>query len=386
MRIKVLRISTVPVYMNIVLKGQLNYLDKYFEITAITGFDEKHFNDILERERVKMVPINFSRTISPLNDLICLIKLIKLILKEKPQIIHSHTPKAGLLGMLAAFICRTPIRIHTVTGLPLMGTKGIKRFVLEFIERITYGCATKVYPNSHSLKKFIIENNYTTNDKLKVLLNGSTNGVDTDFFDPTVISDKELLRKQFNMSKDAFVFVFIGRIAKEKGIEELVSAFEKLDVSYPQKNIKLVLIGKLERHYGLLNKTTEEKIFNHKGIQALGRFDDVRPFYKMADLFVLPSYREGFPNAVLEAGAMGLPSIVTNINGCNEIIENNMNGLIITPKNQDDLYIAMEKFLIDSDLLANTSLQSRSNIIRKYQRNDMHLAIKNEYSSLINHE
>jgi glycosyltransferase involved in cell wall biosynthesis len=372
--------------MNIVLKGQLNYLDKYFEITAITGFDEKHFNDILERERVKMVPINFSRTISPLNDLICLIKLIKLILKEKPQIIHSHTPKAGLLGMLAAFICRTPIRIHTVTGLPLMGTKGIKRFVLEFIERITYGCATKVYPNSHSLKKFIIENNYTTNDKLKVLLNGSTNGVDTDFFDPTVISDKELLRKQFNMSKDAFVFVFIGRIAKEKGIEELVSAFEKLDVSYPQKNIKLVLIGKLERHYGLLNKTTEEKIFNHKGIQALGRFDDVRPFYKMADLFVLPSYREGFPNAVLEAGAMGLPSIVTNINGCNEIIENNMNGLIITPKNQDDLYIAMEKFLIDSDLLANTSLQSRSNIIRKYQRNDMHLAIKNEYSSLINHE
>jgi len=384
MRLKVLRVSTVPIYMNIVLKGQLNYLNQFFEVIAVTGYHEKHFNDVLEREKVKMVQINFSRTINPINDLICLIKLINLIIKEKPQIIHSHTPKAGLLSMMAGFICKTPIRLHTVTGLPLMGSKGIKRFVLEFIEKITYKCATKVYPNSHSLKNFIVENNYTTFKKLTVLLNGSTNGVDTDYFAPNSIPDKSLLRKEFKIAKDAFVFIYVGRIAKEKGIEELVSAFEKLVRSHPRKDIQLMIIGEFERHYGCIKKSTEEKINKQEGIKLMGRFDDVRPYYQMANFFVLPSYREGFPNAVLEAGAMGLPSIVTDINGCNEIIENNLNGLIIAPQNQDDLYIAMEKCLIDSDLLANISLNSRSNVIQKYQRSDMHLAIKNEYISLIN--
>lgn len=380
---KILRIATVPVYMNIVLKGQLRYLNQYFDVVAATAYDEKHYNEIGNREGVVMRTIDLHRTISPIKDLSALFQLIRLIKKEKPQLIHTHTPKAGLLGMLAGFVCNVPVRMHTVTGLPLMGATGLKKKLLIGLEKLTYALTTGVYPNSHALKEYILTNNFTRQCKLKVLLNGSTNGVDTSIFDASQIDTKENLRTLYSITKDSFVFVFVGRIAKEKGIEELVSAFVALTKEFPEQKFQLLLVGKFERQYGLLKQETEKFIENHSDIITPGRFDDVRPFYKLADVFVLPSYREGFPNAVLEAGAMGIPSIVTNINGCNEIIINGKNGLIIPVQDEKALLEAMKIMLTNNSGYQNMQMVSRSNVVDKYARKNMLEALKTEYEDLL---
>lgn len=379
---KILRISTVPIYMNIVLKGQLKFLNKYFNIIAATSYDEKHFNEIQQREGIKIKKIGLCRTISPFKDIKALIQLILLIKNEEPHLIHTHTPKAGFLGMIASYICRVPIRIHTVTGMPLMGVKGFKRKLLLFVEKITYSLASHIYPNSKGLKSFIIQENLASETKLKVLLNGSTNGVDFDFFNPNLLISKQELRENNNLKNDDFLFLFVGRIAKEKGIEELVNAFVRLEKEFPNRKIKLMLIGTVETQYGLLSNKILRLINTHLNILTPGRFDDVRPYYKMSDIFILPSYREGFPNAVLEAGAMGLPSIVTNINGCNEIISDNINGKIIPVKDENKLYEVMKEMFMNKKENNKMSLMAREIIKERYSNQKMIEEIKNEYDLL----
>jgi len=381
---KILRISTVPIYMNIVLKDQLKFLNKYFNIIAATSYDEKHYNEIQQREGIKMREIGLCRTISPFKDIKALIQLILLIKNEEPHLIHTHTPKAGLLGMIASYICRVPIRIHTVTGMPLMGVKGFKRKILLFVEKITYSLASHIYPNSKGLKSFIVQENLASEAKLKVLLNGSTNGVDFDFFNPNLLIPKQELREKNNLKKDDFLFLFVGRIAKEKGIEELVNAFVRLEKEFPNRNIKLMLIGKVETQYGILSKETLNLINTHLDILTPGRFDDVRPYYKMSDIFILPSYREGFPNAVLEAGAMGLPSIVTNINGCNEIITHNINGKIIPAKDEHKLYEVMKEMFLNDKGNKRMSKKAIEIIKERYSRKKMIQELKKEYNLLLN--
>ncbi|WP_396189292.1 glycosyltransferase family 4 protein [Flavobacterium sp.] len=383
MKYKILRVTTVPIYMNIVLKGQLKHLNQYFDVIAATSFDDKNVSEIREREGIKIYKVDLNRTIKPWQDIKALLQLIKLIRKERPILVHSHTPKAGLLTMLAAYLTRVPIRIHTVTGLPLMGAKGIKKKFLIVIEKITYFLATCVYPNSHSLKNYILENDFVNTKKLKVLYNGSTNGVDIEFFDPIKVDAKEKLRSIYKIDLNAFVFLFVGRIAKEKGIEELFSAFKKLIEQFPENSIKLVLIGKFERQYGTLTFEIEHLIDKHPDVISLGRFDDVRPFYKLADVFVLPSYREGFPNAVLEAGAMGLPSIVTNINGCNEVIADGENGYIIPVKDECKLLDAMKKMMCKKEVIGKMGVTARKIICEKYDRKNILEAIKSEYELLL---
>lgn len=380
---KVLRVATVPIYMNIVLKGQLKFLNKYFNVIAATSYDKKHYNEIREREAIEMRKVRLCRTISPLKDIKALFQLIILIKKENPNLIHTHTPKAGLLAMLASYICRVPIRIHTVTGMPLMGVEGYKQKIFLFIEKLTYVLATNVYPNSQGLKSFIIQKNLAPETKLKVLLNGSTNGVDFDFFNPKLLISKLELRKINNLKKGDFLFLFVGRIAKEKGIEELVNAFVKLEKDLPDGNIKLILIGKFETQYGLISKEIVSLVENHINILTPGRFDDVRPFYKMSDIFVLPSFREGFPNAVLEAGAMGLPSIVTDINGCNEIITDGINGRIIPVKDEHKLYEAMKEMFLNKEENTKMSFMASKIIKERYSRKKMIQELKKEYDLLL---
>jgi glycosyltransferase involved in cell wall biosynthesis len=366
---KLVRITTVPVSMNIILKGQLAYMNQFFEVIGVTGYDEKHFEDVHKREEIRMEAIAMARTISPLSDLKSLWKLYRFLKKEKPAIVHTHTPKAGLLGMIASYFAGVPIRLHTVAGMPLMELKGLKKEILGITERLTYACAHQVYPNSKGLRKIIMNYGFCKAEKLKVIANGASNGVNVDLFDPHYASPtyRSELRAKHGIS-DELVFCFVGRIALEKGIAELVNAFEKLQQEKATCKIKLVLIGTFEKHYGLLGEDLEQKISNHPDMLALGRFDDVRPYYLMSDVFVFPSYREGFPNALMEAGAMALPSIATDINGCNEIIEDGHNGILIRPKNEEDLYLR-------KSLAAN----ARKIIVEKFRRELIWKGLEEEY-------
>ena len=173
---KLVRITTVPLSMNVLLKNQLRYMSEYYEVKAVSS-PGKLLDEVSKREGVETVPVLMTRAITPIGDLKALWKLYRFMKKEQPLIVHTHTPKAGLLGMLAAKLARVPIRLHTVAGMPLMESTGTKRKILELTEKLTYNCATRVYPNSKNLSEFIIKEKFCKTSKLKVLGNGSSNGI-----------------------------------------------------------------------------------------------------------------------------------------------------------------------------------------------------------------
>jgi len=309
-----------------------------------------------------------TRTISPLKDLAALFKLVRTLKRIKPHIVHTHTPKAGFLGMMAAWISRVPVRLHTVAGLPLMEERGLQRKILERIEKITYAFATKVYPNSKNLSAFIISNKLCSTEKIEVLGNGSSNGIDTEFFKltPEISISSEQLKRKLNLDPGDFIFVFVGRMVKDKGIEELTRAFKKLKQKHSQ--IKMLLVGWFEPELDPLSQEAVNDIKSEKAILYVGFQQDIRPYLAISNALVFPSYREGFPNVPMQAGAAGLPSIVTDINGCNEIIEHEKNGLIIPVRDEHALYRAMARLITDESLYLRLKENARKMIVERYEQ------------------
>lgn len=317
MKPKVIRISTVPLSLHLLLQGQLKMLAETYEVLAVSSSGEE-LHKVAEREGVRTCAIPMERHIAPLKDLIALIRLIILFRKEKPQIVHSLTPKAGLLAMMAARICRVPIRIHTFTGLVFPSTTGWKQQLLIATDKLTCACATYLNPEGKGVRRDL-ERFHITSRALHLIGNGNINGIDLAYFDrtPEVMRQAEIYRRN-----PCFTFCFVGRLVRDKGINELVSAFVRLQQEFT--NCRLCLVGDFEAELDPVTPETAEHIHKHPAIKFMGWQEDIRPFLAAADAFVFPSYREGFPNVILQAGAMGLPCIVTNINGCNEIIENGM--------------------------------------------------------------
>lgn len=382
MKPKLIRITTVPQSLKGLLKGQLRFMSSNgYDVIGVSSSGDA-LNDVKQNEGVKTISVEMTRTISPFKDLKALFQLIKLFWKEKPQIVHTHTPKAGLLGMMAAKMIGVPHRLHTVAGMPLTVATGKKRKLLNFIERLTYSCATKVYPNSYGLEQIILNEKFTTKSKLKVIGNGSSNGIDTSQFDPNSISEEIIkkLRRELSIAENDFVFLFVGRVVKDKGINELVSAFNKIYTKL--QNPHLVLVGNFERNLDPLNADTEELINNHSNIHAVGYKTNIIDYFAMANVLTFPSYREGFPNVVMQAAAMQLNCIVSDINGCNEIITNGENGWIVPVKDIDCLANYMQWCLDNKDKSSQMGLNSRNLMIEKYERKFVWYEILKEYKSL----
>ena len=375
---KLIRITTVPLSLDKLLSGQLNFMQSYYDVVAVSS-EKDYLERIGTRENVRTFHLEMSRKITPIKDFIAVVKLFLFLKNEKPLIVHTHTPKAGIVGMLASKLAGVPHRFHTVAGMPLLEAKGFTRKILNFVEKVTYACATKVYPNSFGLQTIILENNFCNLNKLKVLANGSTNGIDTSFFSNSWLSidQNRNLKIQLNITEDDFVFVFVGRLVRDKGINEMVSAFENLQKD--NNRVKLLLVGDYESDLDPLLPETMDKIQENKSIIFVGFQNDVRPFFAISNVLVFPSYREGFPNVVLQAGAMGLPSIVSNINGCNEIIINWQNGLIIPVKNQKSLFDAMKLVYNDMSLYNNLRSNSRQRIVDFYEQKVVWEALLKEY-------
>lgn len=385
---KIIRVATMSGSFTSLLSGQLRFMSDHYEMIAVASSGGKiNGEDVIDvlakNEGVQTYTVEMTRQITPLKDFLALCKLYKLFKKEKPEIVHSHTPKAGTLAMIAAKLANVPHRLHTIAGLPLVEAQGKKRKLLNLVEKITYACATKIYPNSEGLKKFVVENNFTKPQKLKVIGNGSSNGIDTSLFDPKEYSDYEnsQLREGLNIKDSDFVYVFMGRLVKDKGINELVMAFK--NINKVQKNVKLLLLGIYEEELNPLLKEIQYEIENNPNILKLDWQDDVRPYLAISDVLTFPSYREGFPNTVMQACAMELPCIVSDINGCNEIIRNNINGVIIPVKNIQALEQAMKKLLTDSDFYNKLTLNTRQVIKNKYERVFVWEQILNEYDLLL---
>ena len=447
---KLIRITTVPLSLDKLLGEQLTYINQFFEVTAISA-DKKELERIATKYSVKNHHVEMTRTISPLKDIISVWKLYQYLRKEKPSIVHSHTPKAGIVGMMAAWLAGVPHRFHTVAGLPLLESAGSRRTILNNIEKLTCRLATKVYPNSFELQKIIVQAHFCNPEKMKVIGNGSSNGIDTQHFSPIQISieQRQQLREHIGLSGSDFVFIFVGRLVKDKGINELITAFKNLqsfiatkndeatpNTKHPASNIqhptsdiphsviarkndegtpniqhhtsniphptphaqhptpnthhptprtpKLLLVGPLEQHLDPLCSETLHEIENNPDIISIGFQEEVRPYFAISDALVFPSYREGFPNVVLQSLAMQLPAIVTNINGCNEIITQAQNGLIVPPKDHISLQHSMEQLLTDLSLYQHLKNSSRDSIA-PYEQSLIWSALLAEYQSVVEH-
>lgn len=384
---KLIRITTVPLSLKVLLKGQLRFMaSNGFDVKGVSSEGEE-LREVHENEGIAVEAITMSRKITPFQDLKSLWEMWNFLRKEKPQIVHTHTPKAGIIGMLAARLAGVPHRLHTVAGLPLMEVTGTKRKILNFVEKLTYSSATRVYPNSKGLYDFILQNNFTQSNKLKIIANGSSNGIDTTFFSPAQVTETErvTLREKLNIQPNDFVFVFVGRIVSDKGINELIKAFSELQAAENNEpaGIKLLLVGGLENDLDPLNPETLAEINQNKDIISVGFQQDVRSFFAIADALVFPSYREGFPNVVMQAGAMGLPSIVSDINGCNEIIIEGENGLIIPSKNVEKLKEKMLTLAKDKNLYTKLKGNSRRMIENRYEQSVVWNALLEEYEGLL---
>ncbi len=376
---KIIRVTTVPLSLAKLLEGQLLFMKQNgFEIIAVSSKGNE-ISGLIEAEGCRHITIPMTRVISPFKDLVSIMRMYKLFRKEKPRIVHSHTPKAGMVAMFAAYFAGVPIRLHTVAGLPLMESKGAKRAILENVEKLTYFCATKIYPNSKNLEAFIIENSFCSKRKTQVLGNGGSNGINCEYYNLNnlIINQAEELKREFNIASDNFVFVFVGRLVKDKGIEELVKAFTLLEKKH--SNVKLLLLGITEQELNPLNEYTISTIESNKNILKAGFRNDIRPFLALSHALVFPTYREGFPNVPMQAGCFHLPSIVTNINGCNEIIEDKKNGLIIPVKDEKALYAAMERLIVDEPLYASLKANARRMIVERYNQKYFWSLLLQEY-------
>jgi glycosyltransferase involved in cell wall biosynthesis len=375
---KLIRTSTVAMSLNILLKDQLAFLNDYYDVVAISGQDI-HLENIANRERVKTISVEFKRNISVIHDFISLIKLYKVLKFEKPLIIHSITPKAGLLSMIAAYFAKVPIRIHTFTGLVFPSKTGFLKFLLINLDKILCLFATHIIPEGNGVKNDLLKYKIT-NKPLKIIANGNVNGINLDYFDPNLYSfqKKVSLKKSLFILDTDFVFIYIGRLVADKGINELIHAFNNLK----NKNVKLLLIGDFEEALDPLFSSTLKLINTNNAIISVGFQDDVRPYFSIANALVFPSYREGFPNVVLQASAMNLPCIVTNINGCNEIIQDGLNGIIIEPKCQNEILKAMNLVLDNPEFLAKLTTNARLSIVSRFSQELVWQELLKNYQSI----
>lgn len=374
-----MRITTVPISLKLLLKGQLTHFKKKnFDVLAVSDAGPQvvdHEIDGVPHEVVKM-----TRKITPLQDLISLFRLINVIRKFKPKIVHTHTPKAGLLGMVAAKVCGVPVRMHTVAGLPLMEKKGLVKYILIAVEKITYGCATTVYPNSKGLNDYITAK-IGSGFPLKVIGKGSSNGIDTTFFSRSEGLEIEArrLREKHGITRDDIVYSFVGRVVRDKGISELLGAYEKCRNFLPGRNLFLLVVGPLEQDLDPVSPGDLQFLRNDKNVILAGYQSDVRPWIIASDIFVFPSYREGFPNVVLQACSLKTPCIVSDINGCNEIIEHNKTGLIVAPKDADALTRAMMALTENEALRKEFASAAMQKVLQDYDQRIFWHALEKEY-------
>jgi glycosyltransferase involved in cell wall biosynthesis len=372
---KIIRAVTVAQSVGLFAPMVDGLRERGYEVESVSSPGPKL--DELRAKGVRCIEIPMERHISVVKDIKSLFALIRAFRKEKPFMVHSMTPKAGMLCMLAAWICRVPRRVHTFTGLVWPTATGIKRRILMATDWLTCACATHVMPEGKGVMDDL--QRHITRKPMKVLGYGNVRGVDMDAFSrrPEVMAEATKLRRD-----DLFTFIFVGRIVGDKGINELVQAFIRLQKVKP--GVRLLLVGNYEANLDPVKPETKALIDNTPSIYAVGPQygDDLKAYYAASDCFVFPSYREGFPNTVMEAGAMDLPSIVTDINGSREIINNGENGVIIPSKDADALYSAMLRMATDTPTTQRMARSARPLIASRFEQSFVRQCLYNFYKEI----
>ena len=365
-KVKLVICTTVPETILYILNGQPKYLSENYNIVIVTG-KSVDCKLIRENEGVLVYEVPFRRNISLFYDLYAFVYLLGLFYRIKPDIVHSYTPKAGLISMLSSFFINVPVRVHTFTGLVFPSRFGFKRYVLVLMDKIICFCSNKVVAEGLGVKNDLTRFEITRK-QIFIIGNGNISGVNTIFFSEQEVSRETAINKLLIdplFLKDNVVYSFVGRLNIDKGLRELYEAFITLPA-----NSCLLVAGSLDVNGSPISYELLNKIRSHERILYLGFVNDVRLVLKLTSVLVLPSYREGFPNILLQAGSMGVPSIASNINGCNEIVIDNWNGWLVKPMDCEDLKAKMLNVHSYSDsYLKIVKFNARNLVVNKFEQN-----------------
>lgn len=379
---KLIIVTTVPQTLWAFFRGQIGYMkSKDFEIFAVSS-EGKELSEVAEREGIATHVIPMVRGVSLFADLAALIRMWRLLRAVKPSIVHAHTPKAGMLSMLAGLLAGVPLRVYTVHGLVFTTKPGITAWAVKWMERLTCACAHRVICVSESVRETITTLNLCPVDKSKVLLKGSINGIDTRRFDPDSIplSEKNSIREQYGIPHDAQVLGFMGRIVRDKGVYELIEAWAGLKELFPK--LHLLMVGPMETHDPVTPRLIEG-IEGDPRIHHTGFITETVKAYSIMDVLALPTYREGFPYAPLEAAAMKLPVVASRVTGCVDAVVDGVTGILVPPKDPEALKEAISRLLEDVELKNSMGQAARERCIKDYRPEDIWKALYEEYISLL---
>lgn len=370
-------VTTVPITLEAFFRGQFVYWkQKGFEVIAISS-PGTLLETLRDRESVMVFPVPMIRGLSPISDLLAILRLYWLFKRLKPEIVHASTPKAGFVGMIAATLAGVPVRIFTLRGL-MSEMDGRLKAVLRWMEKLTCKLAHTVTANSGSVAKMCVSNRFCSQEKLLVLGHGSSNGVDaSDVFNPdkTPITCTNALRAEYGIPESAKVIGFVGRIVKDKGIFELANAW----VTLRRKHLDsyLMIVGKPEARDAALKQIIDDWGYDERVV-----FTGWIPRERMAthcgimDVLALPTYREGFPNVVLEAAATGVPVVASKVTGCVDAVVDGVTGTLVPAKDPVALADAIEKYIVDPELRRRHGQAGRTRALNDFQPemiwNDLH--------------
>jgi len=375
---KIAIVVSAPMFARVFLAHQINTLVELYDVTVITNLNGN--SSILDNisNKVNIINLPIERKINLFADLRALFLLISIFYKNEFSLVHSVSPKAGLLTAIASWISRVPNRLHTFTGQVWMTKKGMSRWFLKLLDKIIVTLNTSILVDSFSQQDFLIKEGVLSQDLSIVLGSGSISGVDVNRFQPSKIH-RNIIRKQLNIKDDCLIFLFVGRLKREKGVFELVEAFK--NVSKRHDDVALLIVGPDEE--GL----KQELISRLEGHKEFVRFVDFtktpEQYMAASDIFVLPSYREGFGSVIIEAASCGLPSIGSNIYGLSDAIKVGETGLLVSVRSSKLLEKAMLK-LVNNDKMCNEmSLNARRRVTHNFSQDEITLKILQLYKRLI---
>jgi glycosyltransferase involved in cell wall biosynthesis len=363
------------------LGGQASFMRAAgFAIHAIASPDP-YLSTFRDKEGATVHPVPMTRAITPFADLLALWRLCRVLRRVRPDIVHAHTPKGGLLGMLAAYFCRAPVRIYHLRCLRYESAAGASRQLLRFCEWLTCLLAHRVISVSHSLRNIVIKEGLCGADKVTVLIGGSGNGVDaTGRFKPMEESVRLATRARLQIPPDALVIGFVGRLGRDKGIVELADAWKLLRES--DSRLHLMFAGEVEA-VNPVPPGTVAALRADPRVHFTGWDWNTPPLYAGMDVVALPTYREGFPNVALEAAAMALPIVATAVPGCVDAIQDGITGLLVPPRDPAALAAALHRYLVDPTTRARHGAAGRRRVLAEFRREAIWEAIAAEYRQLL---
>lgn len=376
---KVLRICSVPLAL-LGYRSFLRELGSRDEVNLSIATSNDNFFEKLRNDDVYSVhELEIKREINILGDISSVFKAVILLLKLRPSIVHSNTPKGGLITALSSFICRTPVRIHTFTGQRWITLTGFKKILLIFTDRLIIALNTHVLADSQSQADFL-NNKFKTN-KVTCLGGGSFGGIDFDKFSLSKL-DSIKIKIELEYSPDDFVILYLGRIAKDKGIGELVSSFLELNKEYP--NFKLLLVGPYEKHLDPLEKNVEACMLSHPDIKKIDFTDEPEKYFSACDVFCLPSYREGFGTVIMEAAALSKASIGSKVYGISDAIVDNETGWLVKPKSVVELREKIRYTFLNRDELKQVGEKALTRARNRFDSNRVCNDLIEFYRSCLN--